>query len=550
MKKYKRLMAFVIAMVMTLSMGIAAFAATHSITITQTANDRATHTYGAYQIFKGEVEKQTDGTKDKLTNIEWGDNVDTTKLGTLAEKLNAMTPVDQSYTPNLTATSPAAAFAEAIGRIAGSHDKANNQQIAEYLADVLTGDPTTGEYTTENEVYKISGLEDGYYLVQDTEDPTIANSENSGAKTRYILQLVNDVEVTEKADAPSVDKEVYDNDDEVTDEGYDNDGFGETADHAINESFQFKLTATIPADAELPKYDKYKVVFTDTMSDGVTFESLASVKINGTDVEAAKYVCSATANQKGGEWTITFADILPLLTADAMKQEVKIEVIYNAHLNEDATVYDADQEDEDANDNKVKLQYSNNPNAGGENEVGETKEDYVFTFTYKVDNTKYSESIAESHKMANAGFRLYKEDGETEVPLTWDSGKSAYRPLNSDADPAETAVEMKSQADGTFNIIGLDAGKYVLKETSVPAGFNPVEDIEIEIEAKHKENASTEGADLELTSSNIDNSVVNQSGTVLPTTGGIGTTMFYVVGAILVLGAATLLVSKRRMNVQ
>ena len=546
MKKFRRMMALVIAMVMTLSMGIVALAATHSITINQSEHDAATHTYGAYQIFAGDV----DTTTNQLTNITWGSNVDNSKLAALASGLNAMRNTTTPEYPNaLTATSTAAAFADAIGKLAGSgNDTEKAQAIAESLSKIITGSPKTGSYTTENAIYKITDLADGYYLVQDTEAPTITtSSDNSGAKTRYILQLVNDVTVTEKADAPSVDKSVQDNDDKVTDTTYDNNGFGETADHAINESFQFKLTATIPANVDLAKYDTYKVVFTDTMSTGVTFESLASVKINNNSVNSEKYTCTASANQKGGDWTLTFADILPLLTDAEKAADVTIEVVYNAHLNEDATVYDADQTDEDANDNKVKLEYSNNPNAAGDGETGETKEDYVFTFTYKVDNTKYSESIAESHKLADAGFKLYDEAGTTEIGLIWEASKNAYRPIKA----GETAVEMKSQADGTFNIIGLDAGTYTLKETSVPAGLNPAADVTIKIVAKHKENASTKGADLTLTGSEkMDNSVVNKSGTVLPSTGGIGTTMFYVVGAILVLGAATLLVTKRRMDVQ
>lgn len=558
MKHLKKVIALVIAAMMIASMSVSVLA--NSITITQSTNDKATHTYGAYQIFKGTVE---DG---KLENITWGDNIDESKLGDLATALNDMKPTPASGADplfaNLTGTDKAAAFAAAIGKLEQStNDTPGGQKIAEAIYKALKKDPAakTGSYTTPNSVYKIDDLDPGYYLVEDTEDPVnVGNSApNSGAKTRYMLQLVGDVNVEEKADAPSVDKEVKDEPEDQDIRATGDDGWGETADHAINEPFKFKLTATIPADVDLAKYDKYTVTFSDTMSKGVTFDSIDKVYINteAKTVEAFSagnpngYKLAGVASGDKGEktWTIGFNDILPLLTAEEKGNAVTVVVIYNAHLNEEAKVYDADCEDENANNNNVKLIYSNNPNAGGEGETGETPEDYVWVFTYKVENTKYSEDTVASHVLEGAGFTLYdKDDQPISLFKTTVDGATVYRPAASD----ETAItEMTSQSDGTFNIIGLDIGKYTLKETKVPAGYNKVADIAIEIQAQHKENASTAGADLTLTKSdNIDNSVVNKTGTVLPSTGGIGTTLFYVIGAILVLGAGVLLITRRRMS--
>lgn len=565
MKHLKKVMALVIATMMILSMAVSAYAA-NKITINQATNDKANHTYGAYQIFAGTVDDNdtpNDKSDDQLTNITWGSNVDQSALATLASELNAMrNATTPEYAEALTGTSVAAAFAAAIGALESGNDTAKAQAIAESLSKIITGTPKTGEYTTENEVYEISGLDDGYYLVQDTVAPTLvtsddptAGSANSGAKTRYILKLVNDVEVNEKADAPSVDKEVQDESADQDVKATGNDGWGETADHAINESFKFRLTATIPADVDLAKYDTYKVLFTDTMSKGVTFESIEKVYINTEDKTVSAYDAQNTTGYKlsgvaagdVGEktWTIGFDDILPLLTAEEKGAEVKVVVIYNAHLNSDAKVYDANQTNEIANNNKVKLEYSNNPNANGTGETGETPEDTVWVFTYKVENTKFSEDTVASHTLAGAGFTLY-DSNNAAVSLFWDAAKSAYRP----AATGEAAItEMTSQSDGTFNIIGLDIGTYTLKETKVPAGYNKAADITVQIEAQHQENATTAGADLTLTKSeNIDNSVVNKTGTVLPSTGGIGTTLFYVIGAILVLGAGVLLITRRRMN--
>ena len=591
MKHLKKVIALVIAAMMIASMSVSVLA--NSITITQSKNDKATHTYGAYQIFKGTVK---DG---KLEKIEWGDNIDKDKLGDLATALNTMRPVPADGADplfaNLTATDKAAAFAAAIGKLEGSStDSVGGQKIAEAIYKAIKKTPAaqTGTYTTPNAVYKIDNLDPGYYLVEDTEDPeNVGNSApNSGAKTRYMLQLVGDVNVTEKADAPSVDKEVQDETEDQDIRATGDDGWGETADHAINESFKFKLTATIPAEVDLAKYDNgYKVVFTDKMSQGVTFESVETVKINGVAIDPAQSASATTEATPGyklsdnavdglkgeAEWTVTIDDITvfnPVKTAilaqapadegDPDPRVVTIEVVYKAHLNNEAKLYDADVSNDVANNNKVSLTYSNNPNAGGEGETGDTPEDAVWVFTYKVDNTKFSETTAPSHALKGAGFTLYKgdmtqvEDATTlanaVVALKWDADKKAYRPVE-DGETPETNNEIVSREEtdilGTFNIIGLDTGTYTLKETKVPAGFNKAADVKIEIEAQHNEHTSTAGADLKLTKSeNMDNSVENKTGTVLPSTGGIGTTLFYVIGAILILGAGVLLITRRRMS--
>ena len=108
---------------------------------------------------------------------------------------------------------------------------------------------------------------------------------------------------------------------------------------------------------------------------------------------------------------------------------------------------------------------------------------------------------------------------------------------------------MKSASDGKFNIKGLDAGKYVLKETTVPGGFNKCEDVNIIVKASHYEiPEGTSSYTMISSDSTMTNAVNNKSGSTLPSTGGIGTTIFYVVGVILMLGAGVLLVTKKRMS--
>ena len=146
-------------------------------------------------------------------------------------------------------------------------------------------------------------------------------------------------------------------------------------------------------------------------------------------------------------------------------------------------------------------------------------------------------------KLKDAGFRLYK--GDVEVGLIYDSGKGAYRPVASE----EKAEEMKSATNGKFNIIGLDAGTYTLKETTTPEGYNTCAPITIEIKATHSENAGGTAANLSLTDSkNMSNDVINKSGSTLPGTGGIGTTVFYIGGGCMVALAGVFLITKKRMG--
>lgn len=510
MKKMNKLLALVLAMVMVLGLAASAFAegtpTTYSITINNSAEG---HTYEAYQIFTGDLSGVT------LSNIVWGSSISEagqTALGDAAAKAESLKTADDA--------------------------KAFAKQVAPYLATVAGS-----ANTVTDGKYVISGLAAGYYLVKDQNGSLTGDND---AYTSYILKVVGNVEVAPKSAKPTVDKQVWDETGDA--EAGHIDGWGESADHAINETFQFKLIATLPSDSDLNDYESYKLVFTDKMSAGVTFENIVSVTATNSNRKDIVYECTAKNGDTGtNAWTLTIADLTEYVT---QLPGTVVTVIYNAHLNENAVIENGTPR----NANTVGLEYSNNPNWSGEGEedLGKTPEDTVWVFTYKVDNTKYADEVKEGKELANAGFRLYTDEACTdgnEVLLIKDGAN--YRPIKS----GEIAVEMKSGDDGKFNIIGLDAGTYYLKETTTPDGYNTCDVIKIVITATHAETADHADATTTITmtvddNAATENNVVNNSGATLPSTGGIGTTIFYVLGGMLVVCAVVLMVSKKRMSAE
>ena len=489
---------------------------THTVTITPA---KSGHTYEAYQIFTGNL-----GADGSLGNVVWGSGIDQNKL--TAEGTDA-----------LIKGKDAASVSQALAT--KSSNSADAKAYATAFSGVLSATHTdSGDFSSAgNGSYTISGLEDGYYLIQDKAGTLTGKND---AYTSFILAIIGkDVEVTPKSTQPTVDKKVQD---ETTDaEQGATDGWGDTADHDINESFKFKLNATIPAEPNLADYKTYKVQFNDKMSKGVTFESIESVKVNGNNgtapntwtLSASDYTKSdITADDTTGEqsWSLTINDVIAKCEGIKIAQGFTVEVIYKAHLNENATVNGANDTTTD-NKSSVNLEYSNNPNAEG---LGKTEDKTVYVFTFTITNKKVIDN-KDGEALPDAGFRLYKdEDCTQEYKLVKDTTLNAYRPVKGE----ETAVEMRSAADGTFPIKGLDAGTYYLKETTTPAGYTTAEVTIIKIDATHSIDVSGNPQVTLSQDSTLDNTIVDKKGSKLPSTGGMGTTILYAAGAAIVLVAA------------
>ncbi len=502
MKHIRKLASLLLALVMVFALATTAFAeettpTTYSITINNSAEG---HTYEAYQIFTGELSDTT------LSNIVWGSGI--SEAGQ-------------------TALGGAAAKAETL------KTEADAKAFAKEVAPYLTTAAGSANTVTDGK-YVISGLAAGYYLVKDQDDSLTGDNDSY---TEYIVKVVSNATATPKSDVPTVQKKVKDinnsTDDAMTD-------WQDSADHDIGDSVPFQLKATLANNVS--SYTTYKVVFHDTQSKGLTYNNDAKVYIDGTETDG--FTVTATVNADGTTTLTVSCDDVKTLGAG---NRSVITVEYTATLNTNAVLGSA------GNPNEVYLEYSNNPNKSesGNNETGNTPEDVVIVFTYKTIISKITKNP--DYKPEVAGSKAY-------IPLT--GAEFTLEKYNKETNEWKAITVVKNDEGTTFTFTGLDDGNYRLAETKTPAGYNSIDPIEFTVTAEHdvlsanptltslSGNATT--GELTFTSNTTEGSlsadVVNNAGSTLPETGGIGTTIFYVLGSILVLAAVVLLVTKKRMN--
>lgn len=494
MKKMKRLVALALSVVMVLAMSMFAFAAEQTFTITA---PKTTHQYEIYQIFTGDLSNGT------LSNVKWGKNGTKTKGNAVDEViLNELANVNT----------------------AGKSNKEKLEIITKYAT--LSNPVAT---ITKGGTYSAAA---GYYLIKD-KDGSVTGTDTY---TTYIVEVVGDVTIEPKADVPSFEKKIKDTNDTTGKTS----AWQDSADYDIGDTIPFKLTGTV-ASNYVDYKGKYYFAFHDTEEEGLTFDATSvKVYVDNGGVESTEPIDRTYYNvvsnpADGCTFDVIFENLKGISSVVAGS---KIRVEYNSTLNDKAVLGN------EGNVNTGKLEFSNNPNSNqeGKPDTGETPDDSVIVFTYKVVVNKVD---AEGNPLKGARFTLTKKlaGGGTKVIQT---------------------ITILDENTTSFEFKGLDDGNYILTETETPSEYNSIEPIEFTVNADHT--ITWDGTNRNqvlksltgnkvsgeitltpnVTKGSLTTNIKNKKGSTLPSTGGIGTTIFYVVGAILMVGAAVLLITKRR----
>ncbi|MDB1403107.1 isopeptide-forming domain-containing fimbrial protein [Bifidobacterium adolescentis] len=501
-----------VAVAATAAMAVAGFAgASTAMADTATGSIKVaegdSHTYTVYQVFTG-----TYGSDGSLGDVKPGTD------------FNADNGAGDNGT-NLTA----AKAAEALAKIESTESDQTK------LAEILKFANLTTQYGSDlTASAPLTNVPAGYYLAKDKDNTVTGND----AQTLYIVNVVGNsaVTITRKVDKPTFQKKVKD----VNDSTGDKTNWQDSADYDVNDEVPFQLTATLPTnEADFAAYKTYKLVFHDQQSAGLTFNKKSVVvKYGDKTLGAGSYTVTENPEDKD-TFDITIADAKAVKDAEDNAITVaaggKFTVEYTSTLNENAVIGST------GNPNEASLEFSNNPNVGGEGETGKTPTDKVIVFTYQLDiNKTFNGGTPAENDLPK--FKLYKFDSTTN-DYTIDRG--------------EVTITKTEGGKYTASFKRVDDGKYKLVETKTPAGFNTAADTLFEITADHdveSDNPQLTVLKINTTAGNtttgtVTADVVNQKGSNLPSTGGMGTVLLYVAGiAVFVLAGATLVMALRRRN--
>lgn len=546
MKKAGKLLPFLLVLTIVFSLSVTALAAeTYTITV-DGSGTVANHTFEAYQIFSGDLHAPTaneGGTASKiLSNIVWG-----TGVNTAAADFTTDFPVSAAETAELlTTVEQARAFAKKIAPyLSATHKDASDKDDA-------------GNYV-------ISGLPAGYYLVKDKDNSLTGEND---FYTAYLMKVVANVTATPKGEKPTLEKQIQNN----------NTGEWSTTGNVafqLGDTVKFRIITSVPDVSRYP--DGYTYIVHDTMTVGFTSKvtaDKASVSIvidnNPADTLAGDYY-TIVLNPHGDTGETSHFDLtinISKAIADGKIQAGdKLYINYAAVLNEKADFY---QIGEKTNTNTAQLEYSNNPNGAG---TGKPPESKVNAWTLpaiisKVDGKDNAKTLEGAKFVLSRNPNLKVSDmkcDENGVPTVLTDLIPLFAPGDQQTSTAAYDIATAEQVDagahityvielGSEVLAGFGEHAYYLYETKAPNGYNLLaEPVKFTFHTSATMDLMTDPAwitlndsTIKLTGMNFD--IANNSGATLPETGGIGTTLFYVIGALLVVGAGVLLVTKKRMG--
>ena len=502
MKHARKLASLLLALVMVFALATTAFAAGNT---TISAPAGSTRTYDVYQIFTGDLHEGV------LSNIKWGKN------GTGTEG-NA---VDQTTL-------------DALAAVNGKSDTEKLTEIQKYVK------LDSEEFGTVSNGSPLP-VPTGYYLIQDK--GPVGEGE---AYSLYVVEIVGPTTIDPKVGTTTSDKKVKDTNDSAANSTTD---WQDSADYDIGDAVPFKLSATIARDYANYTHG-YKLTFHDKEDTGLTFnKDSVKVYVDGVLITTGYEVVTEGLTDDC-TFEVCFANLKDIASVHAGSV---ISVEYTSTLNNQAVIGST------GNKNTSHVTYTNNPNDEQAGEGGKTPDDVVIVFTYKTIVNKVTKNPAYDASKDTGNTGTDSAGNQEFIPLKG-AGFTLYK-KNASGEYVAVGEELKGADMTTFTWSGLDDGDYKLVETTTPAGYNTIADIEFTITAGHVDGdnphldtlsgnvtSGTANFTAVVGDGSLSTNVVNNSGTQLPSTGGMGTTIFYVLGGVLVLAAVVLLVTKKRMG--
>lgn len=520
MKKLKKLAALVLAAAMVLAMGMTSFAAgTNKITIDGGTHSLKGVTFTAYRLFDA-----TKGTDDSI-----GYTVTAPFKTYLANEAGASSIYDYVKT-QMSAAGKAQTF------------------LSDLKTEIDSGSTVTGEDTvkatttvsTETTTTEISGLEPGFYVIY-------SNNENYSTMTVTVLDTDETVNV--KVKEPGVEKEIIKDDASAV----------AGNDYEIGDTVKFRVTVDIPTVGD--GFSNYYFKFHDTMSDGLTLNQKSfSLYIENGDsdiqlIQDTDYGAPViNPNAKEEEQDVTTVEINFVVgnqdsgwLSSKLQQYAGKQIVieYTATINEKALHTNPET-------NSAKIEFTNNDGSKVEGNPDTTK-----IYTHEMIIQKYKDAAQTGNELAGAEFQLYKVTNNgadvsgdpIKVVQVTQGTDGAYRVAKTDEEgTATTTLKAAASPVGKITVEGLDSGWYAVVETKVPDGVNGLDAPEyIEIKGKLDANGNPDGDNYKET---VTLNVINEAGSLLPETGGMGTVLFTVIGAVLIIAVGTSFVVSRKRRAE